>query len=88
MSRLTLEVRKKGRRRRKSAGGQKDIKKEKRTERCGLNVVHRSGGNKIKLLWLCFGQVKKKKTLAEVTEREGESEKTMSRCQMGRFIFE
>lgn len=28
--------------------------------------------NKIKLLWLCFGQVKRKKMVAGVTEKERE----------------
>lgn len=42
--------------------------------------------NKIKLLRRCFGRGKRKKTVAGVTERE--TENMMSRCQMGRIIFE
>lgn len=42
--------------------------------------------NKIKLLWLYFGQVQRKKTVVGVTEEE--TEDMMSKCQMGRIMFE
>lgn len=42
--------------------------------------------NKIKLLWPCFGQLERKKTLVGVTEEE--TEDMMSKCQMGRIMFE
>ena len=42
--------------------------------------------NKIKLLWSCFGQTERKKTVVGVTEEE--TEDMMSKWQMGRIMFE
>lgn len=42
--------------------------------------------NKIKLLWLCFGRVQREKTVVGVTGEKIEN--MMSKCQMGRIMFE
>lgn len=49
-----------------------------------MSCIQARENNKIKLLWLYFGQVKKKNIV--VTEEQ--TVNMMSKCQMGRIMFE